>query len=158
MLTITTYLKNSDSFLSDNCFNQNKNKLCSLHSPAFFKILKEPTLLQKQTIPHIKALLFSFLEPEEQGHGIIMGVPRPHPVTFLYLFFLRPSEVDETKTGCFISNLPISESQKLLGFDYNVIDSWKNVRLKCINLSPRTLYNQRSYPRWVCNFPTSLIT
>jgi hypothetical protein len=93
---------------------------------VFFKILKEPTLLQKQTIPHIKALLFSFLEPEEQGHGIIMGVPRPHPVTFLYLFFLRswrPSEVDETKTECFISNLPIPESQKSFGFDYNVIES-----------------------------------
>ena len=93
MITITTYLKNI-------CFNQNQNKLCSLHSPAFFKILKEPTLLQKQTILHIKALLFSFLEPEEQGRGITMGVPHPHPVPFLYLFFLRswtPSEVDETK-------------------------------------------------------------
>ena len=126
MITITTYLKNSESFLSDICFNQNKNKLCSLHSPAFFKILKEPTLLQKQTIPHIKALLFSFLEPEEQGRGIIMGGPRLHPVSFLYFFFLRswrPSEVDETKTECFISNLPISGSQKSLGFDYNVIES-----------------------------------
>ena len=125
MITFATYLKKL------------KN------SPVFFKILKEPNLLQKQTIPHIKALLFSFLEPEEQGHGIIMEVPRPHPVTFLYLFFLRswrPSEVDETKTECFISNLPISGSQKSLGFDYNVIESWKNVCLKCINLSPRTLY------------------
>ena len=77
------------SFLSDLCFNQNKNKLCSLHSPDFFKILKEPTLLQKQTILHIKALLFSFLEPEEQGCDLIMGGPRPHPVSFLYFFFLR---------------------------------------------------------------------
>ena len=117
MITITTYLKNSESFLPDICFNQNKNKCCSFHSPAFLKILKKPrpTLLQKQTIPHMKALLFSFLEPEEQVSGIVMRGPHPHPVTFLNFFFLRswrPSEVDETKTECFISNLPISGSQK----------------------------------------------
>ena len=87
MITITTYLKNSESFLSDICFNQNKNKLCSLHSPAFFKILKEPALLQKQTVPHMKALLFSFLELEEQGHGIIMGAPSPHPLHFCTFSF-----------------------------------------------------------------------
>ena len=33
-------------------------------SPAFFKILKEQALVQKSTIPHMKALLFSYLEPE----------------------------------------------------------------------------------------------
>ena len=119
MLTITTYLKNSENFLSDIYFNQ--NKLCSLHSPAFFKILKELTLLQKQTIPHIKDLLSSFLEPEEQGSGNIMGAPCPHPITFLGSW--RPSEVDETKTECFTSNLSISGSEKSLGVDYNVIES-----------------------------------
>jgi hypothetical protein len=36
----------------------------SLQSPAFFKILKKPALVQKPTIPHMKALIFSYLEPE----------------------------------------------------------------------------------------------
>ena len=36
----------------------------SLQSPAFFKILKKPALAQKSTIPHMKALIFSYLEPE----------------------------------------------------------------------------------------------
>ena len=31
---------------------------------AFFKILKEPMLMQKQTIPHMKALILSFLDSE----------------------------------------------------------------------------------------------
>ena len=121
MITITTYLKNSVGFLSDLCFNQNKNKLCSLHSLAFSKILKEPTILQKQTIPHMKALPISFQEPEGQRCGIIKGAPCPHPVTFLYLFFLRssrPSEVDQTKTEWFfLPNLPISGYQNSLAFE-----------------------------------------
>ena len=82
------------SFLSDLCFNQNKNKLCSLHSPAVFKILKEQTILQKQTIPHMKALLLSFLEPEGQGHDIIMEAPRLHPVKKFVPF---PCEALEAK-------------------------------------------------------------
>ena len=61
----------------------------------------------------------------------------------LYLFFLRswrPFEVYEGKNYYFTSNLPISESQKSLTFDYSVIKSWKSVHLKCINMSWRTLY------------------
>ena len=123
-----------------------KTSQSSLYSPAFFKILKEPTLVKKPTILHMKALIFSCLDPEEWGRGIIIKAPRLPPVKKLYLFSLRswrPSEVDEIKNECFISNLPISGSQKWLAFDYNVIKSWKNVRLKCINLSPRTLYSQK---------------
>ena len=33
-------------------------------SPTFFKILIEPALVQKSTIPHMKALVFSYLETE----------------------------------------------------------------------------------------------
>jgi hypothetical protein len=36
----------------------------SLYSSAFFKILKEPALVQKPTILHLKALILSYLEPE----------------------------------------------------------------------------------------------
>ena len=61
----------------------------------------------------------------------------------LYIFFprpWRPSEVDEIKIECFISNLPISGSQKLSTFDYNVINLWKLVGLKCLKASPMSLY------------------
>ena len=43
---------------------------------AFFNILKEPLLVQKQTIHQQKALYFSYLELEAQGRGSIIGVPR----------------------------------------------------------------------------------
>ena len=79
----------------------NKNKLCSLHSPAFFKILKEPTLVQKQTIPFMKALILSSLELDRQGRGIIMGAPHPHPVKYLVHFL---SEVVEAKWGWWNKN------------------------------------------------------
>ena len=41
LITILKYLKNSMIFLSAFCSNNNKNKLFSLHSATFFKILKE---------------------------------------------------------------------------------------------------------------------
>jgi hypothetical protein len=47
VITILKYLKNSVSFPSDFCSNRNKHKLFSLHSQAFFKILKEPMLAQR---------------------------------------------------------------------------------------------------------------
>ena len=34
-------------------------------------------LVQKQTIPHMKALDLSYLQLEGQGRGSIMGVPHP---------------------------------------------------------------------------------
>ena len=71
-----------------------KTSQSSLYSTAFFKILKEPALVQKPTIPHMKALISSYLEIEEWGRGIIMGVPRPPPIK-LFATFL--SEVVEAK-------------------------------------------------------------
>jgi hypothetical protein len=41
------------------------------------QIPNEPLLIQKQTVPHMKAPIFSLYEHE--GHGIIMGVPHPLP-------------------------------------------------------------------------------
>ena len=63
-------------------------------SPTFFKILIEPALVQKSTILHMKALVFSYLETEGWGQGIIMGAPRPPPVKLFATFF---SEAVEAK-------------------------------------------------------------
>ena len=38
--------------------------------------LKEPLLVQKQTIYQQKACDLSYLEAEEQGHGMVRRVPR----------------------------------------------------------------------------------
>ena len=50
---------------STGCGSQNENHVN-------FKILKEPMLVLKQTILHMKALDLSYLEPEGQGQVIIM--------------------------------------------------------------------------------------
>ena len=44
---------------------------------AFFNILTEPLLVQKQTIHQQKALDLIYLEPEGQGRGMIRKAPRP---------------------------------------------------------------------------------
>jgi hypothetical protein len=72
----------------------NKNKLEQKKSPAFYKILKEPILVQQKYIPHMKALILSFIEPEGHGRGTIMGVPRPPPVKVIVSFL---SEAVEAK-------------------------------------------------------------
>ena len=46
-------------------------------SQAFFNILTEPFLVQKQTIHQQKAWDLSYLEPEGQGRGLVRRVPRP---------------------------------------------------------------------------------
>ena len=46
-------------------------------SQAFFNILTEPLLVQKQTIHQQKAWDLSYLEPEGQGRGMVRRVPRP---------------------------------------------------------------------------------
>ena len=44
--------------------SQNDKNYKNIFPPAFFNILKEPLLVQKQTIPQKKALILSFLELE----------------------------------------------------------------------------------------------
>jgi hypothetical protein len=53
---------------------------CRSHfkNPTNFKILKEPLLVQKQTLHQQKALNLSYLEPEGQGWGILMRVWQCH--------------------------------------------------------------------------------
>jgi len=45
-------------------------------------------------MPHMKALILSFFELEQQGHGIIKGAPHPPPVKVV-MYFL--SEAVEAK-------------------------------------------------------------
>ena len=52
-------------------------KIKNILSPAFFNILKEPLVVQKQTIHQQKAHDLSYLELKEQGRGTIRRVPRP---------------------------------------------------------------------------------
>ena len=51
-------------------------KIKNIFSPAFFIILKEPKVVQKQTIHQQKAHDRGYLEPEE-GRSTIRKVPRP---------------------------------------------------------------------------------
>ena len=46
----------------------------------FGLIPHEPLVLQKLTIPHMKASILSYFESEEQGRGINIEAPRPFPI------------------------------------------------------------------------------
>ena len=46
-------------------------------SQAFFNILIEPLLVQKQTIHQQAAWDLSYLEPEGKGRGMVRKVPHP---------------------------------------------------------------------------------
>ena len=44
---------------------------------GFHQFEREPRIVQKQTIPHLKGLIVGFLNPEDWGRGILIGLPRP---------------------------------------------------------------------------------
>ena len=46
----------------------------------FSLIPHETLVVQNLTIPHMKASILSYFEPEEQGCGINIGAPRPFPI------------------------------------------------------------------------------
>ena len=46
-------------------------------SQAFFNILTEPLLVQKQTIHQQKAWDLSYLEPDGKGRGMVRRMTRP---------------------------------------------------------------------------------
>ena len=56
-------------------------------SQAFFNILTEPLLVQKQTIHQQKAWDLSYLEPEGHGRGKVRRVPRS----------LAPKDIEKKK-------------------------------------------------------------
>ena len=42
-------------------------------------------MVEKQTIPHLKALIGGILNPEDWGLGIIISLPQPHFVKIHFL-------------------------------------------------------------------------
>ena len=113
------------------------------------RILTKPTLVQKPTIPHMKALILSYLEPEGWGCGIIMREPRPPPVK-LFATFL--SEVVEAKRVDFFekknlirSNVRISWMHRYRFYDLKVHFWWPNKRLFSYNQRWNTLYTNNFF-------------
>ena len=64
-------------------------------SPAFFNILTEPLLVQKQTIHQQKAWDLSYLETEGKGRGKVRRVPRPLSAKDIE----NRSKIDGAKSG-----------------------------------------------------------
>ena len=113
-----------------------KTSQSSLYSTAFFKILKEPALVQKPTIPHMKALILSYLEPQGWGRGITMGVPRPPPVKLFATFLsevVEAKRVDFLKKKLIRSNVRISWMHRYHFYDLKVHFWWPNKRLFSYN-------------------------
>ena len=44
---------------------------------GFHQLQRQPRIVQKQAIPHLKCLIVGFLNPEDFGRGIPIGLPRP---------------------------------------------------------------------------------
>ena len=65
-------------------FHYPKNEI---FSPAVFNILKEPFIVQKETLHQQKALGLSYLDLEGQGRGIVRRAPHPHFVKSKFRFF-----------------------------------------------------------------------
>ena len=64
-------------------FHYPKNEV---FSPAVFNILKEPFIVQKETLHQQKALDLSYLDLEGQGRGIVRRAPQPHFVKSKFRF------------------------------------------------------------------------
>ena len=62
-------------------------KKTEIFSPIFFPILKEPLIVQKQTVHQKKALNLSFLVPEANWRGTIERAPRLLVVKNIFQFF-----------------------------------------------------------------------
>ena len=64
-------------------FHDQKNEI---FSPVVFNILKEPFIVEKQTLHQQKGLDLGYFELEEQGRGSIKKAPRPHTVKSKFRF------------------------------------------------------------------------
>ena len=73
--------------------SQNDRNYKKIFSPAFFNILKEPLLLQRQTLYQQKALDLGYLEPEGKGRGCIMGVSRSFGAKSIYCWFFTGAKM-----------------------------------------------------------------
>ena len=85
-----------------NCILVDKNYV----SGTLAQILTESLLLQKQTLPHMKALILSFLELEGQVRGIIMEVPCPLPVKSILSLKSRVWHPKDDTTPTFSIEIP----------------------------------------------------
>ena len=65
-------------------FHYPKNEV---FSPAVFNILKEPFIVQKETLHQQKALDLSYLDLEGQGRGIVRRAPYPDFAKSKFRFF-----------------------------------------------------------------------
>ena len=120
-----------------------KTSQSSLYSTAFFKILKKPALVQKPTIPHIKPLILSYLEPEGWGRGITMRTPHPPPVKLKATFLsevLEAKRVEKFIKKYIRSKFRISWMYKYHFFDLKVHCWWPNKRFIWGRSSSKTLY------------------
>ena len=68
-------------------FSQNDKNYENIFPPTFFNILKEPLVIQNQTIHQQKAWDLSYLEPGGQGRGTIRRVPRPFAAKSIFWWF-----------------------------------------------------------------------
>ena len=68
-------------------------KITKKNSPAFFNILKEPLLLQRQTLYQLKALDLGYQEPKGKGCGCIMRVSRPFDEKSIYCLFFTGAKM-----------------------------------------------------------------
>ena len=65
-------------------FHYPKNEI---FSPAVFNILKEPFIVQKETLHQQKGLDLSYLDLEGQGRGIVRKAPHPNFIKSKFRFF-----------------------------------------------------------------------
>ena len=65
-------------------FHYPKNEI---FSPAVFNILKEPFIVQKETLNQQKGLDLSYLDLEGQGRGIVRRAPHPNFIKSKFRFF-----------------------------------------------------------------------
>ena len=78
-MVLSEYLKRLEENFGNQiifAISQNDKNYRNIFSPAFFNILKEPLIVQKQKIHQRKAHDLRYLEPEIQGRDTIRRAPR----------------------------------------------------------------------------------
>ena len=89
MITISTYLKNPAEFLSPySNESENKNNIAS----CLWSIFDRTDASTEKCIPHMKALILSYFDPEGHGRGIPIGAPPPHPLKIFISFLCEVVE------------------------------------------------------------------
>ena len=150
MITISTYLKNPVSCLTDfwqpysNEIENKNNVASSLWSISDRTNVSKEKIYTSYESPNTQ-LLWARGTRVWHTHGSPMPTSLQNFYTFSFWGHGGHVRLMKWKNNVLhILNLPIWQSQKSLTLYYSVIKSWKNVSLKCINLSWRTLYIKKS--------------